>query len=352
MIYLIHGADSFRAHEKLNELIAEFGKKDKGQINLEIFDADQPAGGLANKVKAASQSMGFFSSARMIVIKNLFSAGDIKTKEEIADYVIDMDKKKREVDFVFFEGKEIGKKGAAGGKEWSALVKKATLFNFALMTSVEINKWVVARVSAYGGPAQSNKNLKESWKIKITPQAVNKLALYVGGDLWRLSAEIEKLVLLKMDFSTAEKKKVSAEISEQDIEDLVKSDLPNNIFSTIDALVRRDKKTALKLLSGHLEKGEAPIYLFTMFVWQFRNLLKVKDAMARNKTSNPGPIIEETKLSPFVANKSIAQASGFSYEYLRKVYKRFFTYDFLIKKGRLNAEAALELLIVEIGNLS
>lgn len=335
MIYLIHGADTFRSHEKLNELIAEFGKKDKGRINLEIFDAENIN---VNKIKAASQSLGFFSAARMIVIKDLFSEGDIKTKEEISDYVIDMDKKKREVDFVFFEGKEIGKKGAAGGKEWSALLKKGTLFNFVPMTPVEINKWISAKVA------------KE--KIKITPGAVNKLALFVGADLWRLNSEIEKLVLLRMDLGKGEKNKGSAEINEQDVEDLVKSDLPSNVFSTIDALARRDKKTALKLLAGHLENGEAPIYLFTMFIYQFRNLLKVKNVMVTKKTVNPGIIAEETKLHPFVVSKTIAQASGFSYEYLKKVYKRFFTYDFLIKKGRLNPEAALELLIVEIGNLS
>jgi len=335
MIYLIHGADTFRSREKLKELIAEFGKKDKSRINLEIFEAENIS---ANKIKAASQSMGFFSPARMIVIRNLFSEGDIKSKEEIADYVLEMDKKKREVDFVFFEGKEIGKKGAAGGAEWSALAKKGQAFNFALMAAMEINKWIGAKIA------------KE--KIKITPGAVNKLALFVGGDLWRLSAEIEKLVLLKMDRIEGGKKEGAAEISEQDIEELVKSDLPNNIFSTIDALARRDKKTALKLLAGHLENGQAPIYLFTMFVYQFRNLLKVKDAIARIRTANPGAIAEETKLNPFVVSKTIAQANGFSYEYLRKAYKRFLKYDFLIKKGRLDAEAALELLIVEIGNLS
>ena len=335
MIYLIHGADSFRSREKLNELIAEFEKKDKGRMNLEIFDAENIN---ANKIKAASQSLGFFSAARMIVMKNLFSEGDIKTKEEIADYVLEMNKKKREVDFVFYEGKEIGKKGAAGGKEWSALVKKGTLFNFTPMSPAEINKWIIAKVA------------KE--KNKITRDAASKLALFVGGDLWRLNAEIEKLVLLKMDFSGEKKKEGGAEINEQDVEELVKSDLPGNIFSTIDALARRDKKTALKLLAGHLEKGEAPIYLFTMFVYQFRNLLKVKDAMARKKTANPGVIAEETKLNPYVVSKTIAQANGFSYEYLKKVHKRFFKFDFLIKKGRLNAEAALELLIIEIGNLS
>lgn len=334
MIYLIHGADSFRAHEKLSELIIEFEKKDKGRINMEIFDAENIS---ASKVKAASQSLGFFSSARMIVIKNLFSVGDIKSKEEIIDYAIELEKKKREVDLVFFEGKEIGKKGAAGGKEWSALVKKSAVFNFVPMAPVEINKWIAAKFA------------KE--KIKIAPKAVAKLALYIGGDIWRLSMEIEKLVLLKMD-SGEGKKSVCVEVNEQDIEEMVKSDLPNNVFSTVDALARRDKKTALKLLAGHLEKGEAPIYLFTMFIYQFRNLLKVKDVIDRKKTVNPGVIAGETKLNPFVVSKTIAQANGFSYEYLKKAYKRFFTFDFLIKKGRLDPEAALELLIIEIGNLS
>lgn len=349
MIYLIHGADSFRAREKLNELIAEFGVKDNSRMNLEIFDAENTD---ANKIKAASQSLGFFSPARMIVVKNLFSEGDIKTKEEIADYAVETDKKKRDADFVFFERLEIGKKGAAGGKEWSVLAKAGNVFNFSLMNAAEINKWIVSRISACGGPDRFDNNLKEGRKIKITREAANKLAFFVGGDLWRLNAEIEKLVLLKMDFSEKGKKEGNMEINEQDVEDLVKSDLPSNIFSTIDALAKRDKKTALKLLAGHLEKGEAPIYLFTMFVYQFRNLLKVKDAMMRKKTASQGEIAEETKLHPFVVSKTIAQANGFSYEYLKKVYKRFFKFDFLIKKGRLNAEAALELLIIEIGNLS
>lgn len=338
MIYLIHGADTFRSREKLNELVAEFGKKNKGQINLEIFDADPPVGGLANKIKAASQSLGFFSPERMIVIKNLFSEGDERAKREIADYVLEMNKQRREVDFVFFEGKEIGKKGAAGGKEWSALAKTGKAFNFVLLNPAEINKWISAKIA------------KE--KIRITPGAVSKLSLFVGSDLWRMNTEIEKLVLLKKDFAQNGSEGASLAIGEKDVEDLVKSDLPGNVFSTIDALARRDKKTALKLLAGHLDKGEAPIYLFTMFVYQFRNLLKVKDVMVRENISDQAAIARELNLHPFVAAKTIAQANGFSYEYLKKVYKRFLKYDFLIKKGRLDAEAALELLIVEIGNLS
>lgn len=331
MHYLIHGADSFRAREKLNELVAKFRKKDSSGMNLAVFDADSPDGreNIVNKLKAASQAAGFLSPSRMVVIKNLFSEGVADSQKEITDFIISYGKKgKTAADFIFFEPQEIGKKN----KEFLSLAKIAKVFHFGLLSPALVQKWIADKLG------------KE--KVKISPRAAQLLALYVGNDLWRLEQELGKLILFKKG------DKGVATINENDIEALVKSDLPSNVFSTIDALARRDKKTALKLLAGHLERGEAPLFLLTMFVYQFRNLLKVKDVMARVKTASAPQIAETLKLHPFVVNKTIAQAKAFDLEYLKKVYKRFLRFDFLIKKGRLNAEAALEMLVIEIGNLS
>lgn len=330
MIYLIHGADSFRAREKLNEIIGEFRKKDSSGINLSVFDADSKAGEFnPGKIKAASQAAGFLSPARMIVVKNLFSEGDAGAQKEITDFIISYGKKgKTAADFIFFEPQEISKKN----KEFLSLAKIAKVFHFGLLSPALVQKWIADKLG------------KE--KAKISPRAGQTLALFVGSDLWRLEQELGKLILFKKG------DKGAATINENDIEALVKSDLPTNVFSTIDALARRDKKTALKLLAGHLERGEAPLYLLTMFVYQFRNLLKVKDLVAREKNASALQIAETLKLHPFVVNKTIAQAKAFDLEYLKKVYKRFLRFDFLIKKGRLSAEAALEMIIIEVGNLS
>lgn len=331
MLYLIHGADSFRAREKLNELVAEFRKKDSSGMNLAVFDADSPDGreNIVNKLKAASQAAGFLSPSRMVVIKNLFSESVADSQKEITDFIISYGKKgKTAADFIFFEPQEIGKKN----KEFLSLAKIGKVFLFELLSPALVQKWIADKLG------------KE--KVKISPRAGQTLAFFVGSDLWRLEQEFGKLILFKKG------DKGVATINENDIEALIKSDLPTNVFSTIDALARRDKKTALKLLAGHLERGEAPLFLLTMFVYQFRNLLKVKDVMARVKTASAPQIAETLKLHPFVVNKTIAQAKAFDLEYLKKVYKRFLRFDFLIKKGRLNAEAALEMLVIEIGNLS
>ncbi len=334
MIYLIHGADSFRSHEKLNELINGFGAKDPNKMNLDVFDIEETS---VNKIKAAAQTMGFLSPARMIVIKNLFSAGSAEAKKELSDFILSLSKKEKSPDFVVFEGKEIGKKGAAGGKEWTALVKNAEVFLFTVLDPVKISQWISTK-------AKRN-------NIKISSAIASKLALYTNNDLWRLDNEIDKLALLKSRTGENNPAEVQ-EITDEDIEANVKSDVPTSIFTTIDALARRDKKTALKLLSEHFAKGEAPIYLFSMFIYQFSNLIKVKDMAANRRINNPDEIARILKMHPFVVKKTLPYAAKFSFEYLKKVYKRLLRLDFMIKKGKLSAEAALEMIVVEVGNLA
>ncbi len=323
MIYLIHGADSFRAREKLNELISEFRKKDPSRINLAVFDAEEDVD--FGKIKSAAQAAGFLSSGRMVVAKNLFGQGAAEQQKEISALVQTLGKQRVAADFVFFENQEIKK-----NKEWDALAKHGTVFLFKFLTPALVKKWIADKLGRE--------------KIKISPKALETLALFVGSDLWRLAQELEKLILFKKGEKTAL-------IGEQDIEALVKSDLPTNIFSTIDALSRRDKKAALKLISEHLEKGEPALYLLTMFVYQFRNLLKIKDTIKKEYTT-PQQIAQKLKLHPYVVNKTIFQAKAFDWDYLKKIYKRFLRFDFLIKKGRLSAEAALEMIVIEVGNIS
>ena len=71
-----------------------------------------------------------------------------------------------------------------------------------------------------------------------------------------------------------------------------------------------------------------------MFVYQFRNLIKVKSA----PDENPG-------LHPFVLRKAKEQAKNFSFEELKKIYYQLLTTDFNIKFGKIKPIAALELLV-------
>jgi DNA polymerase III delta subunit len=90
-------------------------------------------------------------------------------------------------------------------------------------------------------------------------------------------------------------------------------------------------------MSDYFEKGEDEIRLLGMFVYQFRNLIKVKSAP-----------LENLGLHPFVLRKTREQAKNFSFEELKKIYYQLLTIDFDIKLGKVNSTAALELFVAGI----
>jgi len=140
--------------------------------------------------------------------------------------------------------------------------------------------------------------------------------------------------------------KVGQSINEDDIDLLVKSKIDTDIFKTLDALAKRDKKTAFRLLHEHLEQGENEIYLFSMFVYQIRVLLKLKDLIEKGT-----PFYNLPKLSglhPFVVKKSSEQLKNFGFEQLKGIYKYLLKIELGLKKGRLDGSAALDLLVAEI----
>ena len=145
--------------------------------------------------------------------------------------------------------------------------------------------------------------------------------------------EIKKLSTFKSD----------KEIKVSDVELLIKPKIESDIFKTIGAIASRDKKRALGLLKAHLEKGDSPLYLFSMINFQFRNLLIIKDIIMRNFSP-----LNSTDLHPFVVRKSLFLVRKFKLSELKKIYQKIFEVDLAIKTGKIDPEAALELLIAEI----
>jgi DNA polymerase-3 subunit delta len=166
--------------------------------------------------------------------------------------------------------------------------------------------------------------------------ALNKLAEFVGNDLWQMENEIKKLISFKGG-------KI---IKKEDVEILVKSRIETDIFETIDSLALKNKRKALELIHKHLEKGDSPLYLLSMINFQFRNLLIIKDLIEKGRPYYTFQKI--TQLHPFVIKKSYSQSQRFSLQELKKIYQKIFQVDLNIKTGKLDPQTALDLFIAEI----
>ena len=350
MFYFLHGEDALTSGQKVRAIKEKFLVQDESASGLSIFPARPPAinafrAGNATRSVAGGDFEGVISTIgtpnllapkRLIIINNLITEGSDEQQDKILAF---LKKEKyliedKDVVVVFWEKKKPKK----GSSLFKFLEKNAKSQSFEKPTGAKLNQWILKQAQMIDTNA------------KFSPRALEKLIFYTGGDLFSLSNEIVKLV----NYASGSTREASAVadagakiVSEEIVDLLVQADFDSNIFNTIDALANRNKKDALKFLHQHLKSGDDPYYLLSMFVYQFRNLLKISD-LKENYNQNEGDIVRMTKLHPFVVKKGLAQTRNFSFETLKKIYQKLSTLDTKAKTGQIDIKLALDKFVVEL----
>jgi len=312
MIILLYGQDTYRSHQKLEEIIEQYKKIHKGGLNLTYLDGESLK---FDDFKDIIQQVSMFEEKKLLILSNIFTNQDFKEKflKNFKNF-----SKTRDI-ILFYENNKIPEKD----KFFNFLKNKAKTQKFDLLEGEKLKRWA------------RDEFLK--LKTKVKPEVIDKLIEFVGNDLWLLSNEIKKLVSYR---------KKEGKIYVKDIETLLNPKIETAIFKTIDAISQKDKKQALLLIHQHLEKGDSPLYLLSMINFQFKNLLIVKDLIEKRKPYYF--ILRTSGLHPFVVKKSYQQAGKFTFPELKKIYQKIFQVDFGIKMGKITPETALDLLIAGI----
>ncbi|MFN3372798.1 MAG: DNA polymerase III subunit delta, partial [Chloroflexus sp.] len=118
------------------------------------------------------------------------------------------------------------------------------------------------------------------------------------------------------------------------------------LFTFIDDLSTRRLGAALRGARALIEDGQAPLYVLFMLARQIRILLHVRQLVAQRR--RPDDIASELGLKPFVARKAAEQARNFTAAELVTAHDRLLELDHAIKTGKMQAETALELFVVEM----
>jgi DNA polymerase-3 subunit delta len=319
MIIFLYGPDTFRSRQKLNEIIERYKKIHKSGLNLKFFEGEELK---FEDLKDEFQQSSMFKEKKLVVLTNFFSNLVFKERflKEGKNFVNSVDI------ILFYEKNPIPEKDSL----FHFLIKNAKSQEFKLLAGQKLKNWVKKEFLNYG--------------IEINQEALEKLISFVGNDLWQMENEIKKLAAYKTGHNQVTTlTKVCPEIKKEDVELLVKPKIETDIFKTIDAIASKNKKEALKLLRAHLEKGDSPLYLFSMINFQFRNVLIVKDLIERNLSPH-----DSNYLRPYLVKKIIPFLEKFSLSKLKKIYQKLFQLDLAIKTGKISPEVAIDLLITEI----
>lgn len=311
MVLFLYGEDNYRLKHKLKEMKEKYISASLGDTNLTILDGKTVK---ADDIIRQVLAYPFLAKTRLVIVENLLKEG----KKEIQEKIVEFLPKVPESTVLVFTEDAVPDKRISLFKK---LVKLAKVQEFKALDDAAVIAWI---------REESEKN-----GAQITPDATDKLFNFIGHDLWQLSNEIAKL--------TAYNNKITPET----VELLVKTQTSSDIFGLIDAVASHNKKKALSELYRAVENGDHELYILSMIVYQYRNMLVVRDLMDRGANSQYD-LASRAKLHPFVVGKTMNLVRNIKLADLKTAYSTLLDFDIAVKTGRIDSKVALDILIVKL----
>ncbi len=330
MFYIIHGDDSYRCHQALNEIKAGMGSPDIVEVNTTVLEGRRLS---IRALMDVCSVVPFMSSSRLVIVEGLlrrFQPGDRQTKSNggeevgqalkewqgISEYIKTMP---QTTVLVFFDDDLDTKAANPLLKSLASLADR--VFQMNEIKGRELAAWIRDYTVKNGG--------------KISSGAVSLLADYIGGDLWSLTGELNKLMTYCED----------REINDSDVKEISSFAREESIFALVDSVLEGRIKDAQLMLHRMLKYGTAPQQILAMIERQLVIILRVKEL----SHSNQQEIREGLGLHPrYPLEKTLRQARSFSIPKLRKAFHALLDTDIAIKTGKYEDDLALDLLVIEL----
>lgn len=332
MFYIIFGDDNYRCHEALVKIKEELGNPDIISVNTTVLDGRKLT---SKELSEVCDVVPFMSATRLVIVEGLlkrFQGGDrqsrlkgngnghddiLKDWQAMADYIKTMP---QTTTLVLFEPDLDVRASNPMLKVLLPAADKSLELNE--IKGRDLAEWIRSYAAQHGG--------------KITAPAVSLLVNYIGGDLWLMAGEVDKLITYCS----------GREITENDVKEITSYAREDNIFDLVDSVLEGRIREAQHMLHRMLKYGTAPQQILAMIERQLMIILRVKDI-------GPGMSVQDIKehlgLQPrYPLDKTMKQAGGFTIARLRRAFHSLLDTDVAIKTGKYENELALDLMVIEL----
>lgn len=313
MLYLLYGPDEFARSEALNALRATL-PPDLAVLNTTTLDGRNLK---LEILVSACESLPFLTDRRLVVVydalKHLKAGKDRDALRAYLEHVPPT------CDLVFVETEDVDKRNTC----FTYLKKVGQVSEFQPRTGADLLHWLQARA--------------KSLQVRLDNAAAQRLVDYVGNEGRILATELDKLA------SYVGQKGI---ITTAVVDLLVQDRQEQHLFTFIDDLSLRRRAAALRGVRALLADGQAAAYILFMLARQVRILLCVQELAAQRMQVED--IATQLKQKPFVIRKALTQIRNYRGTELETFHDRLIAYDQAIKTGRIQAEVALELLVMEM----
>ena len=312
MNIFFYGPNTYLIKREIDRLVAKYKEKAGGDLNLIRIDGEQMT---VEEYSRQVRAVPLLATSRLIIIKNILKN---KNKAVLENVKESLGKIPSTSVVVFVHEGEPDKRLGL----FKALQKSKVSKSFANLERSALKNFILKETEARGGQIESS--------------AADLLGDFVGGDLWRLDGELEKLISFCR----------GREISPADVELLVADSVESNVFALTDALAQSKLGQALEQLEKLTQTGEPALRILSLITYQFRTIAQVKEAAEKSK--NVFAIVRATALSPYVVGKIVPIVDDFSWQRLAGIYAQLRKFDEEIKTGKIEGEEGLKELILSV----
>lgn len=314
MLYLFYGPDEFARSERLAAMRAAY-PPDLHDLNATSLDGKRLR---LDDLAQACEALPFLAERRLVVVTDALKQSKAgKEREELRDY---LQRVPATCDLVFVERGDVDKRNSI----FTYLKQAGSAEEFLPRKGADLQRWLNERARLLDA--------------RLDSAAAQRLIDYVGSDSRSLVTELTRLATY-----VGRGGRITAAIIDAQVQDTQEQ----NLFAFIDDLALRRSGAALRGLRRLLADGQAATYLLFMIMRQVRILLGVQELANQRPRPRPDDIAAQLGQKPFVVRKALEQARGFGPGELVALHDQLLATDQAIKTGRLQAEVALELLVVD-----
>ena len=313
--HLLYG-DSFLVSQALKELQAQVGVPELLEANSHRLAGLQLD---LVQLRAVSDAVPFLASHRLVIVEGLLSRLDSRGRgsaagwEDLPRYV--QEEMPATTILVFLET------NLPRGNPFLTRLRPVALVQELPTPSREgLSRWIRNRAAEKGA--------------QITPGAIRLLPQLVGGNLWTLDSELEKLALYAR----------GRPVEESDVILLVSQSREASIFAAVDALLEGRTAVTLRLMQRLRKDGAEFSYIVAMISRQLRLCTLAKDMIDRGRReAEVGDVLGI--VHDFALRRTLQQARNHSWPVLHQLYAKLMEADLAVKRGRLDENVALDLLV-------
>ena len=311
-VLLFVGDDEYSknaAYHALRSALLPAGLEDLNETLLDAPDTDT--------IIAAAETMPLMTDRRLVIIRDHPAlSGRTEIDESLLQYLPGAPASS--LLLFYCTQKPDGRK-----KLYTAIKKENGIVTFSPLKDNELTSFVTEQFHKAGKECDE--------------RTADYLIFISGTDTNLLAREVQKIASYHPDVP---------QVHPDDVRILATPSLESSVFQMVDAVVANQQARAFSLLRSQLLNGQDRVFILAMLLRQFRLLQQIKILQYEKKSREV--LLSSLGVPSFAAEQYIRQAASYTGGQVKQAVRLCFETEYAIKSGRLNAEGALEAVILKL----